>query len=347
MFAGETLLITGGTGSFGTSVLRSLADSSINEIRIFSRDEKKQDDLRKRFPNSNVRFYLGDVRDSSSLNEAVNGSTLIFHAAALKQVPSCEFFPMEAVKTNIFGTENVINAAIRFGVKRMVCLSTDKAVYPINSMGMTKALMERVLVSHSRKLADSGLTLCVTRYGNVMASRGSVIPLFVKQMLVGEPVTITNPSMTRFMMSLDEAQSLVQHALQFGSSGDLFVQRAPATTIACLVEALSEILGFADYPTRLIGPRHGEKQHETLLSEEEASVAEEIGQYYRIPADSRDLDYSRYFEVGSLTRPAKPSFTSANTRQLTSAEMAQKLLDLPLVQRAVQTRTWFDSDYLP
>lgn len=294
MFAEKTLLITGGTGSFGNAVLRRFLDTDIKEIRIFSRDEKKQDDMRKKYNNQKIKFYIGDVRDYSSILNASRGVDFIYHAAALKQVPSCEFHPMEAVKTNILGTENVLEAAIANRVRRIVCLSTDKAVYPINAMGISKAMMEKVIVAKSRNLDSSKTVICGTRYGNVMASRGSVIPLFVDLIKSGKPLTITDPNMTRFMMTLEDAVDLVLYAFEHGNNGDIFVQKAPAATIQTLAIALKELLNAHEHPINIIGTRHGEKLYEALLSREEMIAAEDMGDYYRVPPDLRDLNYGKY-----------------------------------------------------
>ncbi len=331
MFDDRVLLITGGTGSFGKAVLKRFLASDLREIRIFSRDEKKQDDLRKRYADTKLKFYIGDVRDSRSVVSAMRGVDYCFHAAALKQVPSCEFHPMEAVRTNVLGTENVLEAAITTGVQRVVCLSTDKAVYPINAMGMSKAMMEKVMVAVSRNL--EGTVICGTRYGNVMASRGSVIPLFVEQILAGKPITVTDPAMTRFMMTLDESVELVLYAFTHGSNGDIFVQKAPATTVAVLARALAEILRRPDHPIAEIGTRHGEKLYETLLSREEMSHAEDRGGYYRVPADGRDLNYAKFVEEGERRISSEHDYNSHNTRQLDVAGMKELLLRLDLVQR--------------
>lgn len=314
-FDGKTLLITGGTGSFGNAVLSRFLDTDIKEIRIFSRDEKKQDDMRVALKNDKVKFYLGDVRDYESIHDALKGVDHVFHAAALKQVPSCEFYPLEAVKTNVLGTDNVINASIDLGVSRVVVLSTDKAVYPINAMGMSKALAEKVMVAKSRNCDPGKTILCATRYGNVMASRGSVIPLFVSQLLDGKPLTITDPNMTRFLMSLQDSVDLVLHAFHHARPGDIFVQKSPASTVAVLAEALKQILG-RDNEVRTIGTRHGEKLFETLVSREEMARAEDIGRYYRVPADARDLNYKQYFVEGELEISALDDYTSHNTERL-------------------------------
>lgn len=333
------LLITGGTGSFGHAVLKRFLDSGVNEIRIFSRDEKKQDDMRKRYASAKLKFYIGDVRDRRSLSAAFHGVDHCFHAAALKQVPSCEFHPMEAVRTNVLGTENVIEAAVAAGVKRLVCLSTDKAVYPINAMGISKAMMEKVMVAASRNIEPGGTVICGTRYGNVMASRGSVIPLFVDQILTGQPITVTDPAMTRFMMTLEDAVELVMYAFDHAANGDIFVQKAPAATIAVLTQALREALGRPDHEVREIGTRHGEKLYETLLSREECAAADDLEDYYRIPADARDLNYSKFFEQGEKRITLSGDYTSHNTRQLDVAEMRDMLLRLPFMQRAVRGET--------
>ncbi|HAI8277274.1 TPA: polysaccharide biosynthesis protein, partial [Escherichia coli] len=288
MFKNKTLVITGGTGSFGNAVLKRFLDTDITEIRIFSRDEKKQDDMRKKYNNSKLKFYIGDVRDYNSVLNATRGADFLYHAAALKQVPSCEFHPMEAVKTNVLGTENVLEAAIANGIKRVVCLSTDKAVYPINAMGISKAMMEKVIVAKSRNLDSSKTVICGTRYGNVMASRGSVIPLFVDLIKAGKPLTITDPNMTRFMMTLEDAVDLVLYAFEHGNNGDIFVQKAPAATIQTLAIALKELLNAHEHPINIIGTRHGEKLYEALLSREEMIAAEDMGDYYRVPPDLRD-----------------------------------------------------------
>jgi UDP-N-acetylglucosamine 4,6-dehydratase/5-epimerase len=314
-FDGKTLLITGGTGSFGNAVLSRFLGTSIKEIRVFSRDEKKQDDMRVALQNEKVKFYLGDVRDHGSIYDALKGVDYVFHAAALKQVPSCEFYPLEAVKTNVLGTENVINASIKLGISRVVVLSTDKAVYPINAMGMSKALAEKIVVAKSRNCDPSKTVLCATRYGNVMASRGSVIPLFVAQLLDGKPLTITDPNMTRFLMSLQDSVDLVLHAFHHAHPGDIFVQKSPASTVAMLAEALKQMLA-RNNEIRIIGTRHGEKLFETLVSREEMVRAEDRGRYYRIPADARDLNYKQYFEEGELKISTIDDYTSHNTERL-------------------------------
>jgi UDP-N-acetylglucosamine 4,6-dehydratase len=330
---GQTLLITGGTGTFGNAVLRRYLPTGIGEIRIFSRDEKKQDDMRRHWADPRVKFYLCDVRNEQSIRDAISGVDCVFHAAALKQVPSCEFFPMEAVRTNTLGTEHMLNAAIAAGVKRVVVLSTDKAVYPINAMGLSKAMMEKLAIAKSR-VAGAATVICCTRYGNVMASRGSVVPLFIRQIQAGQPLTVTDPQMTRFMMSIDGAVDLVQWAFDHGAPGDTFVQKAAAATIETLARAVCQVLG-ADAPVRVIGTRHGEKLFETLLTREERAVAEDMGDYYRVPADSRDLNYGAYFDEGRVDVSVREDYTSNNTGLLSVDEMAERLRDLDLVQRAI------------
>ncbi|MBP7528040.1 MAG: polysaccharide biosynthesis protein [Syntrophorhabdaceae bacterium] len=333
MFAGKTMLITGGTGSFGNSVLRRFLDTEVKEIRIFSRDEKKQEDMRIELNNPKVKFYIGDVRDYDSLNFAMNGVDLIFHAAALKQVPSCEFYPMEAVRTNIIGAENVLNTGLAHGVQRVIVLSTDKAVYPINVMGMSKALMEKLMVAKARTEGEESKTVfCGTRYGNVMASRGSVIPLFVKQIKEGKPLTVTDPNMTRFLMSLDDAVDLVIYAFQYARQGDIFVQKAPACTINDLAIAVKEIFK-SDSEIRIIGTRHGEKLYETLLTREELANAEDLGEYYRIVPDDRDLNYNKYFTEGVQQLSLLDDYNSHNTRRLTVEEVKNTLLKLDYIQQ--------------
>ena len=334
-----TLLITGGTGSFGHAVLKRFLASPIDEIRIFSRDEKKQDDMRKRFKSEKLKFYIGDVRDPRSLATAFRSVDYCFHAAALKQVPSCEFHPMEAVRTNILGTENVLAAAIGAGVKRVVCLSTDKAVYPINAMGISKAMMEKVMVAVSRNLERTSTVICGTRYGNVMASRGSVIPLFVEQILAREPITVTDPAMTRFMMTLDDAVELVMYAFEHGHNGDIFVQKAPAATVDVLARALLELLDRAGHEVREIGTRHGEKLYEALLSREEMASAEDLGHYFRIPPDGRDLNYSKFVERGEPRITLAEDYNSHNTRQLDVAGMKELLMKLDFVRRIIGGET--------
>lgn len=333
MFDDKVLLITGGTGSFGNAVLRRFLDQGLREIRIFSRDEKKQDDMRKRYNSARLKFYLGDVRDDRSVAAAMRGVDYCFHAAALKQVPSCEFHPMQAVRTNVIGTENVLNAAIAEGVKRVICLSTDKAVYPINAMGISKALMEKVMVASSRNLEGTGTVICGTRYGNVMASRGSVIPLFVEQMLAGRPVTVTDPSMTRFMMTLDDAVELVLYAFQHGRNGDIFVQKSPAATIETLVAALKDLLNMPGHEVRVIGTRHGEKLYESLLGREERAASEDLGAYFRVPPDGRDLNYDKFVEQGEERLSHGEEYNSHNTERLDVAGMKALLMKLPFIQR--------------
>lgn len=332
MFKGKTLMITGGTGSFGNAVLRRFLSTDIGEIRIFSRDEKKQDDMRKLYANSKIRFIIGDTRDYSSVKQAMRGVDYVFQAAALKQVPSCEFFPMEAVRTNVLGTDNVLNAAIDSGVKKVICLSTDKAVYPINAMGMSKALMEKTAIAHGRD--ETGTVIAVTRYGNVMCSRGSVIPLFVRQIREGRPITITDPNMTRFMMSLDSAVDLVLFAFENAKGGELFIQKAPAATIETLAIAVSELFGAKEEPA-IIGTRHGEKLYESLLTREELAQAVDLGDYYMVPCDERDLNYGKYFDSGKKEFTSSEDYTSHNTRRLDVEEMKKMLLELDYVQRAL------------
>lgn len=331
MFKNKLLLITGGTGSFGNAVLDRFLETDIAEIRIFSRDEKKQDDMRKKYNSSKLKFYIGDVRDYQSVNNAMRGVDYIYHAAALKQVPSCEFYPLEAVKTNVLGTENVLESAIQNNVERVVCLSTDKAVYPINAMGISKAMMEKVIVAKSRNLEQINTTICATRYGNVMASRGSVIPLFLRQVFSNEPITITDPSMTRFMMTLDDAVDLVLHAFEHGSNGDIFVQKAPAATIDVLVKALLKITDKPDHQVNIIGTRHGEKLYEALCSREEMFVAEDQGGYYRIPSDNRDLNYSKYNEEGEKDLSIIEDYNSHNTERLDVEGMIKLLHKLDFI----------------
>ncbi len=333
MFANSTLLITGGTGSFGNAVLRRFLQSDLGEIRIFSRDEKKQDDMRKAYKNSKLKFYIGDVRDYQSVLNAMRGVDYVFHAAALKQVPSCEFHPLEAVKTNVLGTENTLEAAITCGVKRVVCLSTDKAVYPINAMGTSKAMMEKIIVAKSR--SSSKTVICTTRYGNVMASRGSVIPLFTNQIRTGLPISITDMSMTRFMMTLDDAVDLVIYAFQHGNAGDIFVQKAPASTIETLVKALSHLLDAPDHPINLIGTRHGEKLYESLLTREETVAAEDLGGYYKVPPDLRDLNYGKYVEEGQVSVSDAIDYNSHNTTRLDVDGMQALLLKLRFIKAAL------------
>lgn len=333
-FGPKTLLITGGTGSFGNAVLRRFLKSDLREIRIFSRDEKKQDDMRKKYRDSRLKFHLGDVRDYLSALNVMRGVDYVFHAAALKQVPSCEFHPMEAVKTNVLGTENVLEAAISCGVKRVVCLSTDKAVYPINAMGISKAMMEKVMVAKSRN--SSQTVICGTRYGNVMASRGSVIPLFIDQIRSGRAITITDPNMTRFMMTLDDAVDLVLYAFEHGNSGDIFVQKAPAATVDTLAKALTSMLGVPHHPINIMGTRHGEKLFEALLSREERVASEDMGGYFRIPPDLRDLNYGKFVDEGELNISISDDYNSHNTERLDVAGMKKLLLRLSFMQAIVR-----------
>lgn len=334
MFKDKVLLITGGTGSFGNAVLDRFLSSDIKEIRIFSRDEKKQDDMRKKYTNSKIKFYIGDVRDVHSLKDAMRGVDYVFHAAALKQVPSCEFFPMEAVKTNVIGTDNVLTAAIDAGVQKVVCLSTDKAAYPINAMGTSKAMMEKVFVAKSRNVDPSETLICGTRYGNVMASRGSVIPLFLEQLKEGKPLTVTDADMTRFMMSLEEAVDLVLFAFENASQGDIMVQKAPASTIDTLIKAIGQVFSV-DSEVVSIGIRHGEKMYESLLTKEEAANAIDMGDFYRIPSDKRDLNYDKYFDEGQKDG-LLDEYNSDNTEQLTVDQLAAKLLELPYIQKELK-----------
>lgn len=331
MFKGKTLLITGGTGSFGNAVLDRFLQTDIGEIRIFSRDEKKQDDMRNRLKNPKIKFYIGDVRDYNSIHNAMHGVDYVFHAAALKQVPSCEFFPIEAAKTNVFGTQNTIDAAVANKVDKIICLSTDKAAYPINAMGISKALMEKVAVAASRNIPEDSTTVCLTRYGNVMASRGSVIPLFVDQIREGNPLTVTDPNMTRFLMSLEDAVDLVLFAFEHGHQGDLFVNKAPASTIGDLAEAVKQIFKSKN-EIKVIGTRHGEKLYETLCTREEMQKAEDMGEFYRIPADNRDLNYSRYFSEGEQDISAIEDYHSHNTKHLDGDELQQTLLTLDFIK---------------
>ena len=328
----KVLLITGGTGSFGNAVLNRFLTSGIKEIRVFSRDEKKQDDMRKIFNNEKLKFYIGDVRDPQSISTAMRGVDYVFHAAALKQVPSCEFYPLEAVKTNVLGTENVLDSAIFHGVSRVVCLSTDKAVYPINAMGISKAMMEKVIVAKSRNLEGSNTVISGTRYGNVMASRGSVIPLFIRQILDNTPITLTDPSMTRFMMTLDDAVDLVLHAFENGTNGDIFVQKAPAATIEVLTQAILEMVGKPEHKVNIIGTRHGEKLFEALCSREEMFVAQDQGEYYRVPADNRDLNYAQYIEEGDKDLSTIEDYNSHNTERLDVEGMKQLLRKLDFMR---------------
>lgn len=335
-FDNATLLITGGTGSFGNAVLEGFLSSGLREIRIFSRDEKKQDDMRKRYNNPKLQFYIGDVRDARSVEQAMRGVDYVFHAAALKQVPSCEFHPMQAVQTNVMGTEHVLEAAVRAGVQRVVCLSTDKAVYPINAMGISKAMMEKVMVAASRNLEGTHTVISGTRYGNVMASRGSVIPLFVEQVLAGRPMTITDPEMTRFMMTLNDAVELVLYAFEHGQNGDIFVQKAPAATVETLARAILMLMGRPDHPIEIIGTRHGEKLYEALMGREEMARAEDLGAYFRIPPDGRDLNYAKYVDTGEarLTQTAHgQDYNSHNTTRLDLEGTRQLLLKLDFMQK--------------
>jgi UDP-N-acetylglucosamine 4,6-dehydratase len=331
MFANKTLMIVGGTGSFGNAVLKRFLQTTVNEIRIFSRDEKKQEDMRIAFNNPKLKFYIGDVRNYESIYEAMKGVHYVFHAAALKQVPSCEFYPMEAVRTNVLGAENVMNAAIARGVERVILLSTDKAVYPINAMGISKAMMEKLMIAKARLQSRNETLLCATRYGNVMASRGSVIPLFVNQLKCGNALTITDPSMTRFLMSLQDSVDLVIHAFEHGKQGDIFVQKAPASTVGALAQALKELF-CADVPIHIIGTRHGEKLYESLVSREEMAKATDIGRYYCIPADNRDLNYGRFFVEGNLELSSIDDYTSHNTEQLDVEGVKRLLLELDFIQ---------------
>jgi UDP-N-acetylglucosamine 4,6-dehydratase len=331
-FSGKSLIITGGTGSFGNAVLRRFLDTDIAEIRIFSRDEKKQDDMRKAYNHPKLKFYIGDVRDYQSVLNATRGVDFIYHAAALKQVPSCEFHPIEAVKTNVLGTENVLEAAIQNEAKRVVCLSTDKAVYPINAMGISKAMMEKVMVAKSRNVDANKTVICGTRYGNVMASRGSVIPLFVDQIRAGKPITITDPSMTRFMMTLNDAVDLVLYAFEHGQNGDIFVQKAPAATIDVLAKAVLELINKQEHPIQIMGTRHGEKLYEALLSREEMACAEDMGDYYRIPPDLRDLNYAKFVEEGDSKITEVEDYNSHNTQRLDVIGMKQLLLKLDFMR---------------
>jgi UDP-N-acetylglucosamine 4,6-dehydratase/5-epimerase len=337
MFTDKILLITGGTGSFGNAVLRRFLNTNIKEIRIFSRDEKKQDDMRQTYNNPKIKYYIGDVRNYESINSAMRGVDYVFQAAALKQVPSCEFFPVEAVRTNVLGCENVLNAAMENKVSRVIVLSTDKAVYPINAMGMSKALSEKVMIAKSRSLSGTGMMFCGTRYGNVMASRGSVIPLFVDQMKKGSPLTITDPNMTRYMMTLDDAVDLVIFAFEHGNPGDIFVQKSPAATIEVLAKALLELYN-ADNPIKIIGTRHGEKLYETLVNREEMMKAEDLGNFYRIPADTRDLNYNRFFIEGEAEIAQMEEYTSHNTYRLNIEETKQMLLKLDFLKEDLRNK---------
>ena len=342
MLSGKKLLITGGTGSFGHAVLRRFLDTEIKEVRIFSRDEKKQDDMRKLYANDKLKFYVGDVRNLRSIQDAVKGVDFIFHAAALKQVPSCEFFPMEAVLTNIIGTDNVLNAAIDASVKRVVCLSTDKAAYPINAMGTSKAMMEKIIIAKSRNVDPSKTAICCTRYGNVMASRGSVIPVFIEQLKTGKALTITDPDMTRFLMNLKEAVELVVFAFKHAHQGDLFVQKSPASTIGDLADAVRRLFK-PDATIRVIGTRHGEKAHETLMTKEEKAKAEDMGNYYRVPADNRDLNYEKYLETGSKKITAVEEYTSQNTVRLDVKGTMEILRTVEYIQDELRGKTGLQS----
>ncbi|PAW30077.1 UDP-glucose 4-epimerase [Peribacillus simplex] len=335
MFKDKTLLITGGTGSFGNAVMKRFLDTDIKEIRIFSRDEKKQDDMRKQYKSNKLKFYLGDVRDLDSVKNAMHGVDYIFHAAALKQVPSCEFFPLEAVKTNILGTDNVLTAAIDYGVKKVICLSTDKAAYPINAMGISKAMMEKVFVAKAKTVDPEKTLICGTRYGNVMASRGSVIPLFIEQIKSGKPLTITDPNMTRYLMSLEEAVELVIFAFQNAVAGDIMVQKSPASYIGDLAQAIKELFK-ADNEIKVIGTRHGEKLYETLLTREEYVVAEDLGGFFRVPADKRDLNYDKYFAEGDKKLSTEEEYNSHNTQILSIEQIKEKLLELEYVQNELK-----------
>lgn len=335
MFGNKTLLITGGTGSFGNAVMKRFLDTNIKEIRIFSRDEKKQDDMRKLYKSDKLKFYIGDVRDLSSVKNAMYGVDYIFHAAALKQVPSCEFFPLEAVKTNVLGTDNVLTAAIEYGVKKVICLSTDKAAYPINAMGISKAMMEKVFVAKSKTVDSDKTLICGTRYGNVMASRGSVIPLFIEQIKTGQPLTVTDPNMTRFLMSLEEAVELVVFAFKNAQAGDIMVQKSPASTIGDLAQAIKELFN-ADNEIKIIGTRHGEKLYETLLTKEEHVVADDMDGFFRVPADTRDLNYDKYFVDGDQKLSSQDEYNSHNTERLSIKQIKEKLLRLDYVREELE-----------
>ncbi|CAM3923459.1 polysaccharide biosynthesis protein [Mesobacillus zeae] len=335
MFTDKTLLITGGTGSFGNAVMNRFLDTDLKEIRIFSRDEKKQDDMRKQYKSDKLKFYIGDVRDLASVKNAMHDVDYIFHAAALKQVPSCEFFPLEAVKTNIIGTDNVLTAAIEYNVKKVICLSTDKAAYPINAMGISKAMMEKVFVAKSKTVSPDRTLICGTRYGNVMASRGSVIPLFIEQIKDGQPLTVTDPYMTRFLMSLEEAVELVVFAFHNAMAGDIMVQKSPASTVGGLAQALKELFNVEN-EIKVIGTRHGEKLYETLLTREENVVAEDLGGFYRVPADNRDLNYEKYFADGDHDLSMGEEYNSHNTRRLNIEQIKEKLLELEYVRNEIQ-----------
>lgn len=335
MFKGKTLMITGGTGSFGNAVLKRFLDTDIKEIRIFSRDEKKQDDMRHEYHNDKIKYYIGDVRNKESVKSAMYGVDFIFHAAALKQVPSCEFFPIEAVKTNVLGTDHVLTAAIECGVKKVICLSTDKAAYPVNAMGTSKAMMEKVFVAKSRTVEPEQTLICGTRYGNVMCSRGSVIPLFIEQIKSGKPLTVTEPKMTRFIMSLEEAVELVLFAFEHAKSGDIMVQKAPACTIEVLAQAVKELF-HAENEIKVIGIRHGEKMYETLLTNEECAHAIDMGNFYRVPADNRDLNYDKYFTDGNQERVKLSEFNSNNTQLLDVEQVKEKLLELEYIRKEIE-----------
>lgn len=339
VFTDKTLLITGGTGSFGNAVADRFIDSDIGEIRIFSRDEKKQDDMRKKYANDKLKFYIGDVRNRQSVHDALRGVDFVFHAAALKQVPSCEFFPMEAVQTNIVGTDNVVSEAIEHGVSKVVCLSTDKAAYPINAMGISKAMMEKVAVAKSRNIDPDKTIISITRYGNVMASRGSVIPLFYHQLISNRPLTVTNGEMTRFMMTLDEAVDLVLYAFEHAQQGDLFIKKAPAATIECLAGAMIQLFGNEAAKIEIIGDRHGEKLYESLMTKEEAFKAVELADFFRIPADNRDLNYKKFFEEGREDKKSYEEYTSHNTYRMNTEEMIEKLKETRFIQAIFKEET--------
>ena len=336
MFENKTLLITGGTGSFGNAVMKRFLDTDIKEIRIFSRDEKKQDDMRKLYKNDKLKFYIGDVRDLASVKNAMYGVDYVFHAAALKQVPSCEFFPLEAVKTNVLGTDNVLTGAIEMGIKKVICLSTDKAAYPINAMGISKAMMEKVFVAKANTVDPTSTLICGTRYGNVMASRGSVIPLFIEQIKAGQPLTVTDPEMTRFLMSLEEAVELVIFAFQNAQAGDIMVQKSPASTVGDLAQAIKELFN-AENEIKVIGTRHGEKLYETLLTKEENVVAKDMGDFYRVPADKRDLNYDKYFVDGDQKLSSEEEYNSHNTERLNIEQIKAKLLELDYVREQLES----------
>ena len=336
MFKNKTLLITGGTGSFGNAVMKRFLNTDIKEIRIFSRDEKKQDDMRKLYKNDKLKFYIGDVRDLASVKNAMYGVDYVFHAAALKQVPSCEFFPLEAVKTNVLGTDNVLTGAIEMGIKKVICLSTDKAAYPINAMGISKAMMEKVFVAKANTVDPTSTLICGTRYGNVMASRGSVIPLFIEQIKAGQPLTVTDPEMTRFLMSLEEAVELVIFAFQNAQAGDIMVQKSPASTVGDLAQAIIDLFN-AENEIKVIGTRHGEKLYETLLTKEENVVAKDMGDFYRVPADKRDLNYDKYFVDGDQKLSSEEEYNSHNTERLNIEQIKAKLLELDYVREQLES----------